>query len=64
MHLLKQLCEPCSEPIAIIVNMPLEQGIVPDAMKVARLFPYINQNQRSYSIIIDLSHFYQRSLKC
>ena len=25
MHLLKQLCEPCSEPIAIIVNMSLEQ---------------------------------------
>ena len=30
MHLLKQLCEPCGEPIAIIVNMSLEMGIVSD----------------------------------
>ena len=39
MHLLKQLCEPCSELIAIIVNMSLEQGKVPDAMKLAKVIP-------------------------
>ncbi len=39
MHLLKQLCEPCSVPITHLVNMSLEQGIVPDAMKLARVIP-------------------------
>ena len=32
MILLKQLSESCSIPLAMIINMSLEQGIVPDAM--------------------------------
>ncbi len=39
MHLLKQLSEPCSLPLALIINMSLEHGIVPDAMKLARVIP-------------------------
>ena len=39
MILLKQLSESCSVPLAMIINMSLEQGIVPDAMKLARVIP-------------------------
>ena len=39
MQLLNNLCDPCSVPIAMIVSMSLEQGIVPDAMKLARVIP-------------------------
>ena len=62
MHLLKQLCEPCSEPIAIIVNMSLEQGIVPDAMKLAKVIPIhkskskeLFNNYRSISLLSNMS---------
>ena len=34
MVLLKQLRESCSVPLAMIINVSLEQGIVPDAMKL------------------------------
>ncbi len=46
MQLLKQLCKPCSVPIAIIVNMSLEQGIVPDAMKLAKVIPIYKAKSR------------------
>ena len=36
MVLLRQLSESCSIPLAMIINMSLEQGIVPDAMQLAR----------------------------
>ena len=39
MRLLNNLCDPCSVPIVLIVNMSLEQGIFPDAMKLARVIP-------------------------
>ena len=39
MQVINNLCDPCSVPIAMIVNMSLEQGIVPDAMKLARVIP-------------------------
>ena len=36
MALLKNVCESCSVPISMIVNMSLEQGIVPDGMKLCK----------------------------
>ena len=36
MQLLKQLCQSCSSPIAMIIN---KWGIVPDAMKLAKVIP-------------------------
>ena len=39
MALLKQLCEDICVPIAKLVNMSLEQGVVPDAMKLAKVMP-------------------------
>ena len=39
MTLLKQLCEDICVPIAKLVNMSLEQGVVPDAMKLAKVMP-------------------------
>ena len=62
MHILKQLCEPCSEPIAILVNMSLEQGIVPDAMKLAKVIPIhkskskeLFNNYRPISLLSNMS---------
>ena len=39
MILLKQLCEPCSVPLSMIINISLEQGIVPNAMKLVKVIP-------------------------
>ena len=39
MALLKQLCEDICVPIAKLVNMSLEQGVVSDAMKLAKVMP-------------------------
>ncbi len=62
MLMLKQLCEPCSVPIAIIVNMSLEQGIVPDATKLARVIPIhksksseVFNNYRPISLLSNVS---------
>ena len=38
MFLLKQLCEPCSVPLSMII-ISLEQGIVPNAMKLDKVIP-------------------------
>ncbi len=46
MQLLKQLCKPCSVPIAIIVNMSLEQGTVLGAMKLAKVIPIYKAKSR------------------
>ena len=62
MHLLKQLCAPCSEPVAIIVNMSLAQGIVPDVMKLAKVIPIhkskskeLFKNYRPISLLSNMS---------
>ncbi len=39
MQLLRWICNSCSIPIATLVNRSLEQGIVPDAMKLAKVIP-------------------------
>ena len=52
----------CSEPIAILVNMSLEQGIVPDAMKLAKVIPIhkskskeLFNNYRPISLLSNMS---------
>ena len=55
MQLLKNMCDPCSVPIAMIVNMSLEQGIVSDAMKLARVMPVHTLNTLNTRVLtIDL----------
>ena len=39
MHILKQLCQSCCLPITNLINLLFEQGIVPDAMKLAKVIP-------------------------
>ena len=39
MNLLKQISESIGVPIASLVNMSLERGIVPNAMKLAKVKP-------------------------
>ena len=46
MHLLKQLCQSCCLPITNLINLSLEQGIVPDAMKLAKIIPIQIKVQR------------------
>ena len=46
MALLKNVCESCSVPISMIVNMSLEQGIVPDGMKLAKVIPVYKAKSR------------------
>ena len=50
MHLLKQLCQSCCVPITNLINLSLEQGIVPDAMKLAKVIPiYKAKSRESFS---------------
>ena len=46
MELLKNICESCCVPIAMIVNLSLEQGIVPDGMKLAKVIPVYKAKSR------------------
>ena len=62
MQLLKQLCQSCSSPIAMIINMSLDQGIVPDAMKLAKVIPIFKakskesfNNYRPISLLSNIS---------
>ena len=57
MALLKNICESCSVLISMIVNMSLEQGIVPDGMKLAKVSPVytVRQNPGTLLLITDLS---------
>ncbi len=50
MTLLKQLCEDVCIPIAKLVNKSLQQGVVPDAMKLARVIPiYKAKSKQEFS---------------
>ena len=51
MQLLKQLCQSCSFPIAIIIYMSFDQGIVPDAMKLAKVIPIFKAKKKQYSFL-------------
>ena len=46
MELLKNICESCCVPIAMIINMSLEQGIVPDGMKLTKVIPIVKAKSR------------------
>ena len=46
MELLKNICESCCVPIAMTVNLSLEQGIVPDGMKLAKVIPVYKAKSR------------------
>ena len=67
MHLLKQLGQSCNGPIATIVNMSLEHGIVPDAMKLARVIPIFKakskemfNNYRPISLLSTISKILEK----
>ena len=45
MALLKPLCEDICVPIAKLVNMSLEHGVVPDSMKLATVIPEIHKTR-------------------
>ena len=45
MHILKQLCQSCL-PITNLINVSLEQGIVPNAMKLANVIPIYKAKSR------------------
>ena len=67
MELLKQLCEPCSTPISTLINMSLQQGIFPDAMKIAKVIPIhkakatdIFNNYRPISLLSNVSKILEK----
>jgi hypothetical protein len=67
MKLLKQICEPCSIPLAMLVNLSLEQGIVPDAMKLAKVIPIYKakskeslSNYRPISLLSNISKLLEK----
>ena len=61
-QLLKQLCQSCSSPVALIINVSLDQGIIPDAMKMAKVIPIFKakikesfNNYRPISLLSNIS---------
>ena len=46
MSLLKHVSEECSLPLAFIINKSLEQGTVPDQMKLAKVVPIYKANNK------------------
>ena len=48
MMLLKQTYQGCSLPISIIVNVSIETGQVPDAMKLAKVIPIYKAKSKEY----------------
>ena len=64
MILLKQLSESCSIPLAMIINMSLEQGIVPDAMNLARVIPIHKSKSKQEFNTTGLYHCCLVFLKC
>ena len=67
MELLKNICESCCVPFAMIVNMSLEQGIVPDYMKLAKVIPIFKAksretftNYRSISLLSNISKILEK----
>ena len=46
MHILKQLCQSCCLAITNLINLSLEQGIVPDAMKLTKVIPIYKAKSR------------------
>ena len=67
MALLKQLCEDICVPIAKLVNMSLEQGVVADAMKLAKVMPIhkakskqLFTNYRPISLLSNMSKILEK----
>ena len=67
MALLKQLCEDICVPITKLVNMSLEQGVVPDAMKLAKVMPIhkakskqLFTNYRPISLLSNMSKILEK----
>ena len=63
LQLLKQLCQSCSSPVAMVTNMSLDHGIVPDAMKLAKVI-LICKAKSSLLITTDQYHCYQTYPRC
>ena len=62
MKLLKQLQASCSLSLSILINMSLGQGVVPDAMKLAKVIPIYKakskeslNNYRPISLLSNIS---------
>ena len=67
MKLLKQLQASCSLPLSILVNMSLRQGVVPDAMKLAKVTPIYKakskeslNNYRPISLLSNISKILEK----
>ena len=69
MMLLKQTYQGCSLPIYIIVNMSIETGQVPDAMKLAKVIPIYKAkskeslgNYRPISLLSNISKILEKAV--
>ena len=69
MSLLKQICEPCSIPLAILINKSLETGLVPEATKMAKVVPIFKAkdkelftNYRPISLLSNISKILEKAI--
>ena len=67
MILLKQTCVGCSFPISLLVNKSIENGIVPDMMKLAKVIPIYKakskesfNNYRPISLLSNISKILEK----
>ena len=62
MQLLKHISGECSEPLSLLINMSLKNGVFPEAMKLANVVPIFKAKIRQMfnklsSDIVTLKYF-------
>ena len=64
--ILKQCTDLCLEPLTLLINLSLTQGIFPDQLKLARVLPgedeQIVENYRPISVLPFLSKVFEKIL--
>jgi len=60
---IKTCSDQLAGPLSMIFNKSIEEGIVPDDLKIAKIIPIYKSDDKKLSQTIDQSRFYRHSLK-
>ena len=56
--LVKHRSNAISYPLSMIINLSMDQGIVPKNMKMAKVIPIFKNGKKMNFLTIDQSHYY------